>query len=102
MLRQNQITVVIGRKGSGKTTQAMKEIEKVEKSRRGYYGGSVGYLGLNGDMDTGIIIRSAHIKDKKFSFRVGSTLLYDSDPEDEYKETENKARALLDILKASS
>lgn len=79
--------------------QAMKEIEHVEKSRRGYYGGSVGYLGLNGDMDTGIIIRSTHIKNEKFSFRVGSTLLYDSEPEDEYKETENKARALLDILK---
>lgn len=78
--------------------QAMKEIEKYEKSRRGYYGGSIGYLTFGGDMDMGIIIRTAHIKDGKFSFRVGATLLYDSVPNDEYKETENKAKALLEIL----
>lgn len=74
---------------------AMTEIEKYEKSRRGYYGGAIGYLSLNGDMDTGIIIRTAHIKGKKLSFRVGATLLYDSDPDKEYEETMNKAGAFL-------
>jgi anthranilate/para-aminobenzoate synthase component I len=78
--------------------QAMIEIEKYEKSRRGYYGGTIGYITLDGNMDTGIIIRSTHIKNNTFSFRVGATLLYDSRPNDEYKETENKAQALLEIL----
>jgi anthranilate/para-aminobenzoate synthase component I len=82
--------------------QAMKEIEKHEKSRRGYYGGSIGYITFGGDMDTGIIIRTAHIKNGRFSVRVGATLLYDSVPNDEYKETENKAKALLELLNAKT
>jgi len=78
---------------------AMIEIEKNEKSRRGYYGGAVGYLTFAGDMDTGIIIRTAHVKDGKLSFRVGATLLYDSIPENEYKETMNKAEAFLTTIR---
>jgi anthranilate synthase len=74
---------------------AMIEIEKHENSRRGYYGGTIGYLTLSGDMDTGIIIRTAHIKNNHLTFRVGATLLYDSNPEFEYQETMNKARAFL-------
>lgn len=74
---------------------AMTEIEKNEKSRRGYYGGAVGYLTFSGDMDTGIIIRTAHVKNGRLSFRVGATLLYDSDPSSEYQETLNKAKAFL-------
>lgn len=81
--------------------QAMIEIERYEKSRRGYYGGSIGYLTFSGDMDTGIIIRSAHIHDGVFEFRVGATLLYDSDPGAEFLETESKAQALLEILKGT-
>lgn len=77
---------------------AMVEIEAVEDSRRGYYGGTIGYFTLSGDMDTGIIIRTAHIKNGKLSFRVGATLLYDSDPEAEYQETINKARAFLNTF----
>jgi len=79
--------------------QAMTEIEKYEKARRGYYGGAIGYLTFGGDMDTAIMIRTAHIRDGEFELRVGATLLYDSEPEDEYKETENKARALLEIFR---
>ncbi len=78
--------------------QAMIEIERHEKARRGYYGGSVGYLTFSGEMDTGIIIRTAHIHNGQFEFRVGATLLYDSDPHEECLETDNKAKALLDIL----
>lgn len=77
---------------------AMIEIEKNENSRRGYYGGSVGYLTFSGNMDTGIIIRTAHIKDGELSFRVGATLLYDSDAESEYQETLNKARAFTAMI----
>lgn len=74
---------------------AMIEIEKNENSRRGYYGGTIGYFTFSGEMDTGIIIRTAHIKDSLLSFRSGATLLYDSQPEAEYQETMNKARAFL-------
>lgn len=77
---------------------AMTEIENSEDSRRGYYGGTIGYFTLSGDMDSGIIIRTAHIKNGKLSFRVGATLLYDSDPEAEYEETINKARAFLNTF----
>ena len=77
---------------------AMTEIDKNEKSRRGYYGGTIGYLTFNGDMDTGIIIRTAHIKGNDMSFQVGATLLYDSKPEAEYQETLNKARAFLTTI----
>lgn len=79
---------------------AMTEIEKNENSRRGYYGGTIGYLTLNGDMDTGIIIRTAHIKDGVLNFRVGSTLLYYSDADAEYEETLNKAKAFLTTFEA--
>lgn len=74
---------------------AMIEIEKNEKSRRGYYGGTIGYLTFSGEMDTGIIIRTAHIRDGRLSLRVGATLLHDSDPKAEYIETLNKAEAFL-------
>ncbi len=74
---------------------AMIEIEKKEDSRRGYYGGAIGYFAFSGEMDSGIIIRTAHIRNGRLSFRSGATLLYDSDPEAEYEETMNKAKAFL-------
>jgi anthranilate synthase len=77
---------------------AMKLIEKHEKKRRGYYGGTIGYLNFSGDMDTGIIIRTAHIKNGVLNFQVGATLLYDSDPESEYQETISKAQAFLTTI----
>jgi anthranilate synthase len=85
---------------------AMTYIALHENSRRGYYGGNVGYLTFSGQLDTGIIIRTAHLvrrtQDAQESYdvsvRAGSTLLYDSDPASEYAETEAKARALLEAL----
>jgi anthranilate synthase len=85
---------------------AMAYIEAKEHSRRGYYGGNVGYLTFSGQLDTGIIIRTAHLIRRPRSaeeiydvnVRVGATLLYDSDPASEYAETEAKARALLEAL----
>jgi anthranilate synthase len=77
---------------------AMNIIEKHEKERRGYYGGFVGYLTFSGDMDTGIIIRTAHVKNGDLRFQVGATLLYDSVPEREYEETLNKARAFINTF----
>ena len=85
---------------------AMTYIALHENSRRGYYGGNVGYLTFSGQLDTGIIIRTAHLvrrtqdaqESYDLSVRAGSTLLYDSDPASEYAETEAKARALLEAL----
>jgi anthranilate synthase len=85
---------------------AMAYIEAAEHSRRGYYGGNVGYLTFSGQLDTGIIIRTAHLvrrpleaeESYEVRVRVGSTLLYDSDPASEYAETEAKARALMEAL----
>lgn len=77
---------------------AMKVIEKHEKERRGYYGGTIGYLTFSGEMDTGIIIRTAHIKNGQLRFQVGATLLNDSKPKKEYQETINKAQAFLNTF----
>lgn len=79
---------------------AMKLIEKHEKERRCYYGGTIGYLTFFGDTDTGIIIRTAHIKNGELRFQVGATLLYDSVPKKEYQETLNKAEAFLNTFRA--
>jgi len=78
--------------------QAMSVIEKHETQRRGYYGGAIGYLTFGGDMDTGIIIRTAHVKKDNISISAGATLVYDSDPTSEYEETMNKAAALLSVI----
>ena len=77
---------------------AMRLIEKHEKARRGFYGGSIGYLTFSGDMNTAIIIRTAHIKNGTLRFQVGATLLYRSDPELEYQETLHKAEAFIRLL----
>jgi anthranilate synthase len=85
---------------------AMTYIDTHEQSRRGYYGGNVGYLTFSGQLDTGIIIRTAHLVRQleqegevhDVNVRAGATLLYDSDPASEFAETEGKARALLEAL----
>ncbi len=78
--------------------RAMQIIEQHERHRRGYYGGTMGYLAFNGNMDTGIIIRTAHITGDHLTFAAGASLVYDSRPEDEYQETINKASAFLSLL----
>ncbi|MDP2691242.1 MAG: anthranilate synthase component I family protein [bacterium] len=77
---------------------AMRMIEKHEIERRGYYGGTVGQLTFSGEVDTGIIIRTAHIKDKQLSYQSGAGIVYDSDPAKEYQEVLNKAKAFLETF----
>ncbi len=77
---------------------AMQAIEKHERERRGYYGGAIGYLTLANELNTGIIIRTAHLKNGSLNFKVGATLLYDSDPAAEYQETMAKAQAFLETI----
>jgi anthranilate synthase len=70
---------------------AAQAIEDLEKDPRGWYGGAVGLLGLNGDINTGILIRTVHLKGGVARYSAGATLLYDSEPEQEEKETRLKA-----------
>lgn len=74
---------------------AMEYIEQIEQHTRGYYGGCTGWLLFNGDVNTAITIRTAHIRDGLLSFCAGATLLYESVPENELKETKIKAGAFL-------
>lgn len=77
---------------------AMRAIEKHEKERRGYYGGAVGQLTFSGDVDTAIIIRSAHIKNGQLRYQAGAGIVYDSEPALEYQETLNKSQAFLETF----
>ena len=78
--------------------EAMKLLRKYEKTKRGFYGGSVGYITPNKDLDSTIIIRSIRIKHNKAYVRAGAGIVYDSDPESEFIETENKAKACLKAI----
>ncbi len=75
--------------------RAMEIIDEVEPVKRGVYGGAVGYIGWNGNMDTAIAIRTAVIKDQVLHVQAGAGVVADSKPELEWKETMNKARAVM-------
>ena len=75
--------------------RAMEIIDELEPVKRGVYGGAVGYIGWNGNMDTAIAIRTAVIKDDKLYVQAGGGIVADSVPALEWKETMNKARAIF-------
>ncbi|HEY1640940.1 MAG TPA: anthranilate synthase component I [Streptosporangiaceae bacterium] len=77
---------------------AMQFIEDHEAQPRRWYGGAVGMIGFDGGMNTGLTLRTAHIRGGIAAVRAGATLLFDSDPEAEEAETRLKARALLETL----
>ncbi|HLR27153.1 MAG TPA: anthranilate synthase component I, partial [Ruania sp.] len=76
-------------------TRAIALIDELEPARRGFYGGTVGYFDLDGDLDMAIAIRTAVISDGRASVQAGGGLVADSDPETEYWETRNKAAAAV-------
>jgi anthranilate synthase len=78
---------------------AAQAIEDIEKTPRGWYGGAVGALSLNGDINTGILIRTIHVRDGRAEYPVGATLLYDSVPEMEERETRLKATGFFRALR---
>lgn len=78
---------------------AMRFIEAHEKSPRLWYGGAIGWVGFNGDMNTGLTLRTVRIKDGIAEVRAGATLLYDSIPEEEEAETELKASAMIAAIR---
>ena len=82
--------------------RSMEIIEELEPSKRSVYTGSVGYLSFNGNMDSSIIIRSFIIKGREAFFQAGGGIVYDSDPEREYQETLDKARALIEAISYES
>ncbi|PMB47105.1 anthranilate synthase component I [Fischerella thermalis CCMEE 5201] len=77
---------------------AMQFIEQHERSPRRWYGGAIGYLTFQGDLNTGLILRTIQLKDSIAEVRVGATVLYDSIPEAEAQETITKAAALFQTL----
>lgn len=78
--------------------RAMEIIDELEPTRRGLYGGAVGYISFNGNMDTAIAIRTLLIKGNTAYLGVGAGIVADSVPESEFEETMNKGRALLKAI----
>lgn len=78
--------------------RAMEIIDELENIKRGPYAGAIGYLSFNGNLDSCITIRTIVFKDKKAYVQAGAGIVADSEPEKEFEETLNKARALLKAL----
>lgn len=79
--------------------RACEIIEELEKTPRGIYGGALGYIDFNGNLDTCIAIRMAVKKDNKVYIQSGAGIVADSVPENEYTETYNKALAVMNAVK---
>jgi anthranilate synthase component 1 len=92
-------TLPAGTLSGAPKVRAMEIIDELESVKRGVYGGAVGYLSWNGNMDTAIAIRTAVIKDNQLHIQAGAGIVADSQPRLEWKETMNKARA---VFKAAS
>lgn len=78
--------------------EAMKIIRQLEKTKRGYYGGAVMYLTVDGQFDSCITIRSLQVKDGKAYIRVGAGIVHDSVPKTEFEETDHKAGSCMRAL----
>jgi anthranilate synthase component 1 len=81
--------------------RAMEIIEELEPTRRGLYGGVVGYFGFGGDLDTAIAIRTALLRAGVAYVQAGGGVVADSDPAAEEQETRNKAAAVLAAIAAA-
>lgn len=78
--------------------RAMELIDSLEQYKRGVYGGTIGYLGFDGNLDTCICIRTALYRKGKAYVQAGAGIVADSSPEKEYRETCNKAGAVLQAM----
>jgi anthranilate synthase component I len=92
-------TLPVGTLSGAPKVRAMEIIDEFEPVKRGIYGGAMGYLSWNGNMDMAIAIRTAVIKDKKLYVEAGAGIVADSVPSLEWNETMNKARALFQAVK---
>ena len=75
--------------------RAMQIIDEMEPDRRGIYAGAVGYISVAGELDTCIALRTAVVENNKMHVQAGAGIVYDSDPQSEFEETQNKAMALI-------
>ena len=82
--------------------RAMQIISELEKTRRGCYAGAIGYFGFDGNLDSCIALRCAVLKNGNAYFQAGAGIVADSDPQREYEETVNKARAMMNALAMAS
>ena len=82
--------------------KAMEIIDSLENVKRGLYGGTVGYMAYNGDIDTCIAIRTVLFRNGKAYIQAGAGIVYDSIPEKEYEETKRKAAAVINALEAAA
>jgi len=82
--------------------RAMEIIDELEPVKRGVYGGAVGYMSWNGNMDTAIAIRTAVIKDEVLHIQAGAGVVYDSVPQSEWDETMNKGRAVFKAVEQAA
>ena len=82
--------------------RAMEIINELEPSSRGIYGGAIGYISWNGNIDTAIAIRTAVIKDNLIHVGAGAGIVADSDPESEWKECIQKSKVFLDAVEMIS
>ena len=88
-------TLPVGTLSGAPKIRAMEIIDELEPVKRGVYGGAVGYVSWNGNMDTAIAIRTAIVKDKKLFIQAGCGVVADSIPQSEWEETMNKGRAMF-------
>lgn len=88
-------TLPVGTLSGAPKIRAMEIIDELEPTKRGVYGGAVGYLSWNGNMDTAIAIRTALIKEGRLSIQAGCGVVADSVPQLEWEETLNKGRAMF-------
>ncbi len=79
--------------------RAMEIIDELETTKRKVYAGGIGYFSANGEFDTCIALRTAVVKNKKFYVQAGAGIVADSKPKNEYEETVNKAKALINALR---
>jgi anthranilate synthase component 1 len=75
--------------------RSMEVIEELEPEKRSVYAGAAGYLGFNGNVDLAIAIRTGVVKDGQLHVQAAAGIVADSIPENEWRETQNKARAVL-------
>jgi para-aminobenzoate synthetase component 1 len=79
--------------------EAMKIIKKLEHGSRGLYTGALGYISFSGDMDFNVMIRSMFLRPNQISFHVGGGIVADSKPQEEWQETWDKAKPMMDTIR---
>lgn len=95
-------TLPVGTLSGAPKVRAMEIIDELEPEKRGIYGGAMGYLGWNDNMDMAIAIRTAVIKNNKLYVQAGAGIVADSVPEMEWEETQNKARAIVKAVQLAA